>query len=287
MKISNHNSKIKNVFTLIELIAAMGVFSILMLIMLTFFDGAQKAWTNCINRSQIYENARVAFDLITRDLQCAYYEYEKIPFWHKGFTTYSGSDSIYDQQLLAFTSVTSILPNDNCKSKICEVKYQLYNYDGTNGDAKKEGWLMRSVTGDAPYSGTTPNSRWNYYISTTPWAGGIVGKTGSIYSADGTSSGDGTNDFQKVIPYVTYLDFKCYDRIGNEITANNTNPTAFPYSVRIEISILDQVSWTKWKQMGGQRYVVSGSIVSDPKSDFRTANERTFVKTVVLGERGQ
>ncbi|MEI6422677.1 MAG: prepilin-type N-terminal cleavage/methylation domain-containing protein, partial [Lentisphaerota bacterium] len=107
----------KKKFTLIELMAAMGVFAIIMLIMLTFFNSAQKAWTNCINRGQIYENARIAMDLIARDLQCVYYEKEKVPFWHKGYTSYAVANAVYNQEALCFVSVTSITP-EACKSKI-------------------------------------------------------------------------------------------------------------------------------------------------------------------------
>lgn len=291
---------LKKHFTLIELISAMGVFAIIMLIMLSLFSSAQKAWSNCINRGQIYENARIAMDLISRDLQCAYYEKDKIPFWHKGYTSYSGGSpdaAIYNQEMLAFTSITSVLPNDYCKSKICEVKYQLYNYDGINGDAKCEGWLLRSATGDGPYTGTTPNSKWNYYISATPWpsgAGQIVNSTGSscVFSADNTSS----ESYQKVIPYVTSLTFSCFKRgetaaFAPDYIGNGSSPykMTFPYSVRIELSLMDQQSWLKWKAMGGRQYIGGGVVVQGTAvaNDFRRSNERTFVKTVILGERGQ
>ena len=121
------NKILKKHFTLIELMAAMGVFAIIMLIMLTFFSSAQKAWTSCINRGQIYENARIAMDLISRDLQCAYYEKDKIPFWNKGYTNYAVADAVYNQESLCFVSVTNVAP-DGCNSKICEIKYQLYNF---------------------------------------------------------------------------------------------------------------------------------------------------------------
>ena len=158
--------------------AAMGVFAIIMLIMLAFFSSAQKAWTNCINRGQIYENARVAMDLISRDLQCTYYEVNRIPFWNKGYT--NCVDAAYNQQMLAFVSATSIppsltsnFPNDNCRSKICKVKYQLYNCNvSPTPTGIPEGWLLRSVTGDTTDTplpaGLYPNSKWNYYLS-TPW----------------------------------------------------------------------------------------------------------------------
>ncbi|HCE44841.1 MAG TPA: hypothetical protein DET40_14975 [Lentisphaeria bacterium] len=321
----NKSNVMKNSFTLIELIAAMGVFSILMLVMLSFFDGAQRAWSNCINRGQIYENARVAMDLITRDLQCAYYEVDKTPFWYKGYTSYSGaSDEMYNQQMLAFVAVTSVPPSDNCNSKICEVKYQLYNYDASFGglDPKKEGWLMRSATGDRRedpvgsgtyvdnvYSALNVSGKLNYYNNFTVSKDGAPTATTNVFTANSASS----EDFQKVIPYVTKLEFISYYRsvtpatwlppsvieIAPDLVGDgasyplpaSTYKMTFPYSVRIEISLLDQVAWTKWKAMGGKRYVDSSGVLVDSGNataeDFRVKNERIFIKTVILGERGQ
>ncbi|HBC85409.1 MAG TPA: hypothetical protein DCZ94_00490 [Lentisphaeria bacterium] len=298
-------SKIKKslrFFTLIELIAAMGVFTVIMLILLTFFDGAQRAWTNCINRSQIYENARVAMDLIARDLQCAYYEVDKVPFWNKGYTNYGGTSAVYDQQMLAFVSVTSIPPNDNCDSKICEVKYQLYNYESTfpGADPKKEGWLMRSATGDKTdanadnvYSTTNATGKLNYYNNFTVSENGAPTAVTNVFTATSSSS----DDYQKVIPYVTKLEFTCYNRQGTEIPADaigngsGSYTMTFPYSVRIELTLLDQVSWNKWKALRGKRYSNTLKVLTDSGNstaeDIRNRSERTFVKTVVLGERGQ
>ena len=65
----------------------------------------------------------------------------------------------------------------------------------------------------------------------------------------------------------------------------------FPYSVRIELSLMDQQSWLKWKAMGGKQFVDGGTLGQTGSTalanDFRKNNERTFVKTVILGERGQ
>jgi hypothetical protein len=240
-----------------------------------------------------------------------------VPFWHKGYTDYrsvSLAYAVYDQEALCFVTATNV-PPDGSSSKICEVKYQLYNYDGTNGDPKCEGWLMRSVTGDA----SSPVSKWNYFINTLPWPGGVVSGTGatSVFSADTTSS----EAYQKVIPYVTKLEFTTYyrstppdknpawiaahpdnnidpDNEGDGSSGSNNYKMTFPYSVRIELKLMDQQSWLKWKAMGGTRYYkldTGASVDAGEETDnfratqieFRKQNERTFVKTIILGERGQ
>ena len=62
----------KKNFTLVELIVAMAVFSILLLLMLQFFSGAQRIWHGMEKRNEIYANARIAMDLITTHLQNTY-----------------------------------------------------------------------------------------------------------------------------------------------------------------------------------------------------------------------
>ena len=56
-------------FTLIEMLAAMAVLSILMLMLFMFFGSAQKAWSHTEATAEVFENARVIFDIVQRDLQ--------------------------------------------------------------------------------------------------------------------------------------------------------------------------------------------------------------------------
>lgn len=290
--------KTLKVFTLIELMAAMGVFAIIMVIVLTFFVSAQNAMSITTQRTMTYENARIALDLIARDLQCAFYENGKIPFWFKGYTNYALANAVYDQEALCFISATSLPPNDNCSSKLCEVKYQLYNFDDTilapnNGNPALEGWLLRSVTGNTDDANSlTSNPKWNFYNKFTVG----INDPNKAFTADGSSSGDPlSGDFRKVIPYVTKLEFKCYKKDGSFLDPGNDGKgdtvgnvmTGFPYEVKIDLTLMDGTTWSKWKAQGGRRYVTGGALFTDPADDYRQKNERTFSKTVLLGERGQ
>lgn len=70
----------KHSFTLVELIVSLAVFSILLTVMLQFFSGAQRLWSNTESRNQLYSDARVAMDLMSTLLQNAYYTQESAPF---------------------------------------------------------------------------------------------------------------------------------------------------------------------------------------------------------------
>ena len=66
-------------FTLIEMLAAMAVLSILMLMLFQFFGSAQKAWSSTEANAEVFENARVIFDIVQRDLQGAVARLNDIP----------------------------------------------------------------------------------------------------------------------------------------------------------------------------------------------------------------
>ena len=142
-------------FSLIELTVSMAILAILVAASFTFFSSIQNTWSLTNNKQESFENARIALDLIGKDLDCIYYGEGGIataPFWHwKPNSTLPGAFSIYQNGHLAFISQTSMLPNDACVSTLCEIKYHLY-YSSTHDD--NEGWLRRSVTGDKLSNGS-------------------------------------------------------------------------------------------------------------------------------------
>jgi type II secretory pathway pseudopilin PulG len=276
-------SKIVMSFTLIELMAAMGVFAIIMLIVMSIFTSANKAWKNCRDRSEVYENARVAMDLISRDIQCIYYEYEKIPFYH-----YPGSSTANDNEALFFVSATSIGPSATYSSKICEIAYSFYNQDDLTASCKA-GWLVRSATAD-----NNP-AKWNYYnkpavqlASETPYAGKVFDMTDATYAF--TQNSNSREAYAPVIPNVVDLSFICLKKDGNLID-KTTNPKMFPYSVIANLTLLDSNSWAKWKAIAPTVTITDpdaqGTGESTAAWELRKNNQRKFSKTVIIGEKDQ
>jgi len=259
-----------NSFTLIEIIAAMGVFSIIMLILLSFFSSAQNIWSLSRQRSTMYENARIALDLIARDIQCIYYEQEKIPFYH-----HPGSAVANDTEALYFVSATNCPPNYDNNTRLCEIAYKFYNMDDTTpGATTNRGWLVRSVTGDEKGL----NAKCNYYG--TPPLGKVYDDNDPGDATYAFTRGNNSRDaFNAVIPYVVNLSFICYKNDVTAVPIGTGTPNAklmFPYSVMIELTILDRESWLKWK---AATFVATSPILLN--------NQRTFSRTVLIGERGQ
>jgi len=228
----------KSYFTLIELIVALAVFSIIILMIGSFYSSTIDATAETNKKTMMFENARIAMDLMTRDIQSIYYEENKVPFWHTNTTP----------EILAFVSAAGSRPS-RASSSYCEVKYKYDNNDN---------WLKRSIVGDN-------DSRCNYYENLT------VGTTGSgnAFTVNSTSSGN----WEKVIPYVTELTFKCYEENGSQIAPTTSTITAFPFSIEIHLSVMDKNSWQKW-------------ISLSKNAEFRKNHERKFTKTIFIGNRG-
>ena len=271
----------RNCFTLIEMIVALGVFSLLAVIMLSFLSSAQRIWSTSANRSSVFENARLALGLIARDIQCSYYDQGSTPFYH--YVPASASLDNNDRETLYFVSSTSCPPSYACNSKLCEIAYTFYAQDDT-ANACKLGWLVRSVTGD----GQGTNSKWNFagkaaedkvYSNSNPG-------DSSFAFTKGSSSKD---SYEYVIPYVTSLSFTCYNKKGEDIQTltppgENLNKM-FPYSVRVDLTLMDRESWLKWRALDS---ATPTDLADTGNAEaFRKNNERRFTRTILIGERGQ
>jgi Tfp pilus assembly protein PilW len=194
----------KSNFTLIELLAAIGVFAIIMLIVFQMLASSQKVWSLSETNTRIYENARIALDIITRDLQCAIASNRsggEIPFSTGNWAASSGSDKI------AF--VSAVDASSSAQSKLCEI---IYHHDTTNNE------LKRSLVDDGD------GADWNFYGETT----------GTDWFDD--TSVDDTNR-QTVIRGVDDLQFVCQNASGATMAAGTY--TELPASVYVSITLFD------------------------------------------------
>ncbi|HBM15163.1 MAG TPA: hypothetical protein DD381_02275 [Lentisphaeria bacterium] len=272
--------KLSLTFTLIELIVSIVVLTLLAIGAVQFYNAAQNAWTQAESKREIFENARIALDLISRDLESAYYGSGAGSFWHwKGNTDWNE----YSNELLAFVSDTPIPPNNSCTSNLCEIKYQLCYTENLDDD--KFGWLRRSVTGN--YSGTSPNPKWNFFNNST--VGYTTNAIGGIPSASFTANSSSSESYQKLIPYVLDVSFICDTdtdpgaAIPPDTTTNSgadaCNVTQFPNLVMVDITLMDRSSWTKWVDL-----LKNSSTNADA---FREEHQKTFSRMIFLDDRGQ
>ena len=295
-------------FTLLELIVSLALFSIVVVVLTKLCNSALNVIESSRESSMVFQNATSALDVISADLQSAYFMVDgNIPFWHwepPDPTSPPVAWGSYGNELLAFVSATMLPPNDNCTSRLCEVKYQKY-YSTIRSD-DLDGWLLRSVTGNKETGLTIEgltidNPKRNFLnnmqvgFSTTTVDGDPV----AAFTADSSSS----ESYQKLIPYVTKLTFACYDQIGSEITAENDITTvektqsagSFPFTVKVELVLMDKNSWNKWVSLSGnvnpyKEDSDNESLDESAQSQaykFRKKHERAFIKFVHIGDRGQ
>ena len=153
--------------------------------------------------------------------------------------------SLYDQNNIFFWHKSDTEINfvavaaeveDTERSNVVEVKYKLDTSDN---------FLKRSIF----YMG---DSEWDFF-------------------GDKSISAWNEDDFSKIIPFVTDLKFTCFDKDGNIIASSETALTPYPYSVKIDITIIGEKSFIKWIETGDDTH--------------RINNERKFTKTVYLGDR--
>lgn len=288
--------RLTSYFSLIELITAMVVFTLIMAVMMGLFRSAQQSWTRSNERTTIFENANLAMDLISRDLQCAVYDagdagaQPVFPFWHVQPVT----PTLNTREMLAFVSLTPTMPNDECTSRLCEIKYKLYYT--TDNTGPNLGWLMRSVTGNRG-AGGVENDKYtfqsNFEVETTENGDDddLDGKTYAAFTIDYTASAD----FRKVIPYVTHLSFVCFDKNQAIIDPDTTGTadTEFPAMIKVTLSLLAKNAWIQWIERGGKPQKIYWSHNADklhdddPASAFRKKHERTFTKLIFLLDRDQ
>lgn len=252
-KSKESNLIISRQFTVVELVVALSVFSIVMLVMLNFFSVAQNVWLETSQQSMTYENAKIAMELITRDLETAMYENGTTPF-----ANFSSSDQI------AFIATTPMKQNDS-GGYTFEVQYRL----------SSDGWLERSVVGDT----SEVKNASNEVISTSP----NTAYNWSDWPTDNTIFADPT--WKQVIPYVTELSFEIFEKNGISFklvdksgsNKSDTDFTDFPLIVKISFSLIDKRTMIKTEEMAG---VWSASEIQELKEK----NTRKFTKIVFLNK---
>ncbi len=122
----------KKPFTLVEVLIAMSVLSVFLLGLMQFYSSTETVLSSGVERTEMFERARIAMDMMANDLTCVYYSQTD-----DDLTPFQCSEKSYFK-------VSTIRPeklNTTAKTNIVGVKYAwdeskmslVYSYDG-NGD---------------------------------------------------------------------------------------------------------------------------------------------------------
>ena len=206
-------------FTLLELMVGMTVLSILMLMLLQFLISSQRTldWSDRMWR--IYENSRIVFDLVERDLQACVTSStpdDEIPF-------YIGAPDVTDtNKALHMCFVASIVPpNDNATSRLCEISYRFHESTAPEIAGNSSLTLYRRIITNVD------GPDWNFQSSPT-W-----------YTNDDVNT-DG--DYQKVVGGIRNFSVQFFYDAATAITVptGGIDTTVKPTSVRITFDLFDE-----------------------------------------------
>ncbi|MFA7231975.1 MAG: hypothetical protein WC071_11955 [Victivallaceae bacterium] len=226
-------------FTLIEIMMAMSIFLILSLIMMRFFSSSQRIFSLTSQRNMLYADARIAMDLIARDLQGAMYNNDNsskgiYPFWFQKINDVGAPyyDSAYPitWTSLNFIASTNLKP-DGANSNVCELRYTAVpageTFTNADGIDILDGWLIRSCTAD----NASPADMYNFASNPRNMSVYQAARLNRIWiDKNATTNTPPTptvadssfENFVQVIPNVYELKFTCYCYYPNNAYDANT-----------------------------------------------------------------
>lgn len=105
-------------FTLIELMVALVVFSLLMVLLLQFLLATERAWSLNQASQEIIENQRIALELIERDLNSAVTS--SLPGQEIGFYIPDPDDDGFSCYFVSSSSM-----NESANYRLCEISYRV------------------------------------------------------------------------------------------------------------------------------------------------------------------
>jgi type II secretory pathway component PulJ len=199
---------------LVELLAAMAVLVVMMFLLFQFIAGAQRAWSAATSSQEVYEKARIALDLITRDLQSAVARADDVPGQHIRFQQVAT-----DQIRFVSNGAIGAAGSDSSPSVslLAEVGYQLDNN------------AFERALEDAAGAATG----WDIYQDRSG-APSCVNQQGG---------------FNEVIDGVLGLQFVCYNEAMGVVSPwiGSGIETGLPYAVDVRLRVMDGKSFNRWK----------------------------------------
>jgi prepilin-type N-terminal cleavage/methylation domain-containing protein len=210
---------IRQGFTLIELVVAMAVFSLMMMLMMQFFTDTQKLWSRSEDKANMYADARVAMDLMSSALQSVYYQENS----RAGET-----DNLQERFYIGAVA------DNSSDGKICfpvnlSMNSPLYP-DSLRDNAFTQPFYVRFRLNNNTLYYTHDNGTTNFSSNTAP------------------------NNFateEEVIGNVTHLSFRLFR--GNFSVLNDGSDYAgqvFPFSVQITLKMMPKAAFKTWNEGG-------------------------------------
>lgn len=269
----------RNRFTLVELLVALGVFSVLLVVFMQVFSGMRLIWTNTEKRNETVADARVAMDMVSVLLSSVYYS---------SASSFVGTGDTSGDQVGHFPfriDVSSDKPGRLLFA--CKTNYDL---PGSN-PIRFVGIYVPDASDDMKNFATAASNSYQLHLAVLsnengsyfhyfpnflnaagseeiPCAAALTNLEGELYPK-GT-----TGEHYKLMDRVIEFNVKAYDDKGNPMTGSSGIVDGVPYEVEIKISVLTELDFETWKGLTGTA-----------KDDFRLKKQMTFTRRIFIGER--
>ncbi len=246
--------KISRKFTLVELLVAMGVFSLILLLVMQFFSGAQRLVTGGGQNNDLYADARVAMDIMSSMLMATYYS-EDGDFLFDLDPSNETGDPRNDALYFATSLKSDLLGNTDDPVSVSFVK------------------LWRN--GDRLTANIVQTSHDDYYKFFPPYVDNPTQAWSTRNSNLRSILDDSSSRQLPIVRRVTSLDFIPYIIDESQDAGFRQDMGYPPQLIEIRMGLMDKDSYDTMNEIDG----------TDAKKDFRKQHERIFSRTVFIGER--
>ena len=244
-------------FTLMELLVSMAVFTVLLVLLMQFFSGAQKVWSSSEQKSNMYADARVAMDMIATLLQNTYNSDGGVPF-----ELDRGDGTIY------FASQTHMeLKGEN------DIRFFKIAKDGNK-------LVLRVFADDLDSHG------FSYCFppfDTDNTSSGITSRATALTKVKNVLDSSSPSQIIDLLDNVTgfaVYGFAKDDAHTAGVSLITADLTTIPYLIEFSVKMLSAENFKRWKD-------ICGTAGTEPQAakEFRLQHEYTFRRAVFLGNR--
>ncbi len=262
MKYRQHTMRFR-FFTLMEVIVAMAVFSVMMGILLQFFTSTQKLWSSTENKNALYADARVAMDLMASALQSQHYSA------HTTFFIFGTSDGKTD----AMYFPVKMPHNYGSGEELYYLSFMARNGKlylrtfGSKDSRSRYKEMFTRVYNDSEYSGAITLLRNNLGFNATHSQEVIDGVVSLVCAPIHAQTGNVNAPIK-------------FETAGDDDDADMV-----PFAVRLEMELLNGDILKRWKALGGKFKANEMGIDSetDAAKELRLANQYKFSRIIFLG----
>lgn len=300
-------TKRRNSFTLVELLVAVGLLSLIMMLLLQLFSGARKIWTASEKTNNVYADARVAMELMADLINTVQFSHGESA---DGTTRNKKLDMIFsldtdsttdnDQESSSITFVSKSVRDLPMKDNSTRfVSFRLGKFGTPQLDAKGEKFTDADVKTRGKlfmliYSDKNDEKKFYSYFPPYSEFGDSSGNMDLRKKAlddlqiqmkslvtDFNSDDKGENEFCQVIAEnVVAFKMAAYTK-GSLTKSDDAEDIAEPpYMIELQLTVLDRDSYKEWATLYADE-----NVSAETRKNFLERHKRTFTRNIFIGDR--